>query len=295
MSKIEWVNKGVTVNPFVGCGPYPASVGCERCYAARFANRLQAQGLPQYQGVVENGKWTGKINYWPQALDGLGKLKFGTRVFVCSMSDIFHENIPADKITEAFDIMYYRYPHLLFLLLTKRPERIEPVMFGEEGRWYLGAGDYYPNIWIGFTAENQMMMDKRWPVFCDALGPENFTTYASLEPLLGPVNLLEPVLTPGVHPEKVNWCKKLDWVIVGGETGAGFRICPHDPKADIEDWFTWARYIRDQCKAQGIPFFFKKPPGRTHKMDADGFTVDTPQDLRIREFPKYEHLLERKK
>lgn len=168
-------------------------------------------------------------------------------------SDLFHEDIRAEDITLAFEVMEACKQHT-FLVLTKRPERLDPVLYGEEGGWYLGGGDYLPNVFLMTTAENQYYAEKRIP---ELLKCKPFKLGLSLEPLLGPISLR---LIPSA-------LENLDWVIVGGESGPGARM--------MLDF--WAEDIREECREAGIPFFMKQMSGR----------AKIPESLRLREFPQF--------
>lgn len=276
MTKIEWAT--ITRNPFVGCGPDPASIGCQHCYAVRWAWRHQCNGLKQYQGVAEHPKggkvqWTGKVNYHPKALDDLGKLPFGTKVFICSMSDIFHENIKeADRI-EVFKVLAEN-KHILLICLTKRAENM--ARFLKENSWVLDC----KHIMMGVTAETSEHEYDRVETLCEVWPHLKFVSH---EPLLSGFSAID-----------MN-CN-VDLRVVGGETGPGYRYSYDDfeffdDEEEAMEW--WLNAARDFLNGHW-KVFFKKPPGRTHKEDTDGFTTDTPEYLRVRQFPEYKHLLERK-
>jgi protein gp37 len=249
-TKIEWAEK--VWNPLTGCTA--VSEGCRNCYARRMAQRLAGRnGYPSPDGFVptvhlerfaEPGKW-----YKPH------------RVFVCSMSDIFHESFGDATLRMLFSIMASNNEHT-FMVLTKRPDRMKD--FVPRLRWRIGLdivagtpvtrfavfsddvkndaggilsehGGLYPNIWLGVTAENQAAADKRIPALFET--PGAFIRFVSVEPMLGPVDLSKYLKT-GL----------LTWVICGGESGPGAR--PMHPD--------WARSLRDQCSQAGVPFFFKQ-------------------------------------
>jgi protein gp37 len=148
-------------------------------------------------------------------------------VFVCSMSDLFHPLVPEEFIVRVFDSAIACYTHL-FLLLTKRPERMRDTMTARcAGR---NVNDPPRNIWLGVTAENQEAADKRLPVLAETPAVKRFV---SCEPLLEAVHLD---------------LRGIDWVIVGGESGPNHR--PMQPE--------WARGLRDQCKQAGVAFYFKQ-------------------------------------
>ena len=246
-TKIEWTNE--TWNPVTGCTKI--STGCRNCYAERMAKRL-----------------AGRYGYlpWPYEFDVTFhkekesqpfRWKKPRMVFVCSMGDLFHEGIPGAYITNLFEIMAINKQHT-FQVLTKRPRRMLDVLYGEEGFWYLGGGDFIPNVWLGVTAENQETADERIPLLLQATG---FTKFASVEPMLEGV-MLDGYLFQELAPQT------LDWVICGGETGHGARPM----KAE------WAIDLHRQCKDAGVPFFFKKP--------GDAFEGDVSSLPTAREYPK---------
>ena len=222
-TKIEWTRgddgtPGATWNPVTGCTH--VSEGCRNCYAERVLPRT--------------GQSFDKVVCHPGRLDAPLHWKKPRRIFVNSLSDLFHPDVPASFITDCFEVMG-ACPHHTFQILTKRPERVESVLYGPDGNWFLGGNDWYPNIWLGFSAENQQTFDSRWACFGKWAYALNL--FASLEPLLGPITCVFEHDTA-----------QLRWVIVGGESGLGAR--PMHPD--------WARSLRDQCTAAGVPFFFKQ-------------------------------------
>ena len=240
-TSIEWTHwpgrVGVSWNPTRGCTR--VSEGCRNCYAERIAARFSGKDYENqhnpFAGFAEmtpsGSRWTGRVELIPKKLEEPLRWKEPCAVFVDSMSDLFHEKLSAKDIISVFEVMAACQQHV-FIVLTKRPERIEPVLFGAEGRWYLGGGDYYPHIILGTSVEDQATADLRISVLLNSgwLGP----TMVSAEPLLGPVTL--------------EASQGLSWVVAGGESGPGAR--PAHP-----DWF---RTVRDECQAAGVPFFFKQ-------------------------------------
>ncbi|MDD5094068.1 MAG: DUF5131 family protein [Dehalococcoidia bacterium] len=197
-------------------------------------------------------------------------------------SDLFHEEISAYQITQAFEVMQ-ACPQHTFIICTKRPERIDPVLYGDEGLWYLGGGDYLPNVILMTTAENQEMADKR---ITELLKCSPFKLAVSIEPMLSEMDIthyLDPLCRKR-EPHNDNYeCEfsSLNWVIAGCETGPKRRSCNLD----------WIRSIRDQCAAAGVPLWIKGMelswsnlfPGRTsisHDM------TEWPDDLRLRWLPE---------
>ena len=215
-SSIEWT--GSTWNPVTGCTKI--SPGCAHCYAERMARRLQAMGSANYS--------TGfSVALHPQALRLPLCWKTPRTVFVNSMSDLFHEDVPSAFVLRVFEAMS-RAPWHTYQILTKRAERLQSL--DEELSWT-------DNIWMGVTVEN-----KDYTHRIDSLRGTGATTrFLSLEPLLGPLPLLN--LT------------RIDWVIVGGESGPGARPMQEE----------WVLDIRDQCNSAGVPFFFKQWGGVSKK------------------------------
>lgn len=286
-SNIEWTE--ASWNPVVGCSVI--SPGCTNCYAMKMAGRLEAMGSAIYRGHTVKTKsgyvWNGKVSEsnWGQVIKPLSWKK-PRRIFVNSMSDLFHDDMPAETIERAFAVMAIAGRHT-FQLLTKRPERAstEIVRIGRsidilerhardmghtlkfEG---MGLAEWpLPNVWLGVSAEDQEHADERIPILLDTPAA---VRWISAEPLLGPLDL--GVLEEGLPINAwLTWLDGLDWVVCGGESGPGSR------PMDIE----WTRSLRDQCQAAGVPFFMKQlsgPGGRAIK-DIAAF----PEDLRIREYP----------
>jgi protein gp37 len=257
-TKIEWCTnpdgtKGETWNPITGCTPI--SEGCQNCYAKRMANRLKGRC-----GYDADEPF--KVTLHPDRLGQPLRWKKPRKIFVCSMGDLFHEDIDFYMVDKVFWTMFLSTQHT-FLLLTKRPERmkkyIERIQKRRMGPTNQSTNDhrFWPNrrIWLGVTAENQARADERIPVLLQIPAAKRF---ASVEPMLGPVDLnhLQPNReveidclngTHGITRPHVGANNKLTWVICGGETGPGARPLHPD----------WVRSLRDQCQAAGVPFFFK--------------------------------------
>ncbi len=279
MSKIEWTNK--TWNPIVGCSR--VSPGCEHCYAETMARRLKAMGRPEYRDVVSNRGWTRKVNLLSNKLDDPFHWKKPRMVFVNSMSDLFHEDVPDEFIQSVFRVMHEAKAHT-FQILTKRPERMHKFLTQYLDAWPLIQS---PNVWLGVSVENQELTDERVPILLSTPARIHFL---SVEPMLGPIDLTRISLSPpslhkgftainypteldcvnGRHMNELNVeydsGRRVDWVIVGGESGPNRRLFNPD----------WARSIRDQCKAANVPFFMKQ-------IDK---VAPIPKDLMIREFPQ---------
>ncbi|MCH7970320.1 MAG: phage Gp37/Gp68 family protein [Chloroflexi bacterium] len=221
-TQIEWTEE--TWNPVVGCSK--VSHGCDNCYMFAMFDRLRAMGVKGYEGAPD------QVVLRPERLVQPLKWKSPKTVFVNSMSDLFHRDVPFEYITEIFEVMIESAISIghIFQILTKRPGRA--VAWWSEFGEHFGHS-WHPNIWIGTSVESQKYVP-RIDVLARVPAPIKFL---SAEPLLGPLTLL-PQLEAGM----------LDWVIVGGESGRGAR--PMDPD--------WPREIRAQCQTAEIPFFFKQ-------------------------------------
>jgi len=209
VSKIEWTE--ATWNPVSGCSK--VSAGCLNCYAERMAHRLNAMGNPNYRNGFD-------VTLHPHLVDAPLKWRSARLVFVNSMSDLFHEEIPVEFIRRVFVTMQQAHWHT-FQVLTKRSERLAE----------LAAKLPWPkNVWMGVSVENDEVIGR-----IDNLRSVGAAVrFLSLEPLLGPLPDLD--------------LKGIDWAIVGGESGPGAR--PMDEE--------WVLDIRDQCEASGVAFFFKQ-------------------------------------
>lgn len=215
-STIEWTES--TWNPLTGCTKI--SPGCKHCYAERMAIRLQAMGQPNYAKGFE-------LSIHEQALELPLTWKRPQTIFVNSMSDLFHKTVPVDFILRVFDVMRRAYWHQ-FQILTKRSERL--LELGPMLPWM-------PHIWMGVSVEN-----RDYAFRIDHLRRTGaIVKFLSLEPLLGPL--------PGLD------LRRIDWVIVGGESGPRARAM--DP--------AWVVGIREQCRKAKVPFFFKQWGGRNKK------------------------------
>lgn len=270
-TSIEWTD--ATWNVVRGCSL--VSSGCSSCYAMKSAHRFSGKGKA-YEGLTELGpqgpRWTGTIRLVPEALEEPLHWKTPRRIFVNSMSDLFHEDIPASYIVRVFEVMM-ACPQHEFQILTKRPERIEPVLYGPEGGFYLGGGDWLPNVLIGFSAEDQDTFNRRWQTFERRKGEQCSWAYAmrlwcSAEPLLGPINAMRALYNEYV---------RISWLVIGGESGPRARPCD----------LAWIRSIKAQCQAAGVPVFYKQG-GYSNRCKHDqkgGHFECFPSDLKIREYP----------
>ena len=225
-SSIEWTE--MTWNPVTGCTKI--SPGCKHCYAERMARRLHAMGSKNY----ENGF---RVTLQPHMLEQPLRWRTPRTVFVNSMSDLFHTDVPTEFIQQVFEVMRRAHWHT-FQVLTKRSDRIRALN---------REIDWPDNVWMGVSVE-----DTNYTFRIDNLRRTGARTkFLSLEPLLGPLPKLK--------------LKKIDWVIVGGESGPGAR--PVDP--------AWITDIRDQCGRADVAFFFKQWGGVNKKKtgrDLDGRT-----------------------
>ena len=227
-SKIEWTD--ATWNPVTGCNKI--SPGCKHCYAERLSKRLKATGMEKYRNGFD-------VTLHPNTLEVPLRWRKPRSIFVNSMSDLFHVDVPDDFIAQVFGVMvradWHRYQ-----VLTKRPERV--VTLNAQLPWS-------DQIWMGASVESQDYAHR-----IDLLrGTDAAIKFLSLEPLLGPL--------PNLN------LSGIDWVIVGGESGPGARPMEGD----------WARDIRDQCQDEGVPFHFKQWGGvfkKRHGRVLDGRTWD---------------------
>jgi protein gp37 len=277
---IEWSD--ATWNPTAGCSL--VSPGCTNCYAMRVAHRLAR--MPEqrefYAGMTQESKagpvWTGSVRLIEKALDRPLRWKKPRRIFVNSMSDLFHEALPDGAIDKVFAVMALASQHT-FQVLTKRAERMRAYSLGMAAAGDLGRFERYiarnpasfsrglewplPNVWLGVSVEDQQRADERIP---HLLATPAAVRFLSCEPLLGPVDLTKIAVPDAAagkyagHRYTFNALQReddlklfnapahVDWVIAGGESGRGAR--PMHPE--------WARALRDQCAAAGVAFHFKQ-------------------------------------
>jgi protein gp37 len=227
-SSIEWTE--ATWNPVTGCDK--VSPGCAHCYAERMAKRLHGMGQTNYRNGFQ-------LTLQPQMLELPLRWKKPRRIFVNSMSDMFHADVPLEFIQSAFDVMRRAHWHE-FQILTKRSARLfelDPHL------------DWPSNVWMGVSVENARFMSR----IGDLVATRARVKFLSLEPLLGPL--------PGLN------LSGIDWVIVGGESGP--RARPMNPE--------WVADIREACERVGVPFFFKQWGGVFKKVTGrvlDGRTWD---------------------
>ena len=327
-TKIQWVinadgSLGKTWNPIRGCSR--CSPGCAHCYAEQIAARFSGKGQPFHLFAERKPEphWTGRIELVESKLEEPLHVKAPTTWFVNSMSDLFHEDLPDEAIDRVFAAMAL-CPQHTFQVLTKRAERMRKyfaqigALPGIDGISYnvwerialawdameragVNIGNHalsvwpLPNVWLGVSVENQQYADERIPHLLQTPAAVRFI---SAEPLLGPVDLAPWIFcktcfegrSRSEGPEGFG-CKetKLDWVIVGGESGHGARECG----------VPWIRSIVQQCKEARVPCFVKQLGTNPtafgeHLMwwadmrDPKGGDIDEwPDDLRVREYPKH--------
>jgi len=273
-TKIEWADR--VWNPVTGCSK--VSEGCRNCYAERLAKRFW--GEREFTEVQCHEERLGDPMKW----------KKPARIFVNSMSDLFHHDVPIGFIAGVWSSMLVA-DHHTFIVLTKRPKRMLDVVSKLYGDQFFYT-QHLPNVWLGVSAEDQQTADERIPLLLEtpaakrvvsiepALGPVDIGmskhwpsrwvrlswTVRSDLPFIKPVAIAEPgiyraesnrhgalsVMTEnillGIKPDEFKCLPKLDWVIMGGESGPNARAMHPD----------WAKSVRDQCQAAGVPFFFKQ-------------------------------------
>lgn len=223
-SKIEWTDR--TWNPVTGCTK--VSAGCKNCYAERLYERFHGKG--SFKNIICH----------EDRLDQPFKWKQPALVFVNSMSDLFHEDVPFKFIHKVLMVMWKCRGTHTFQILTKRPERLlqfEQWMVDNINALWFGFAE---NVWIGVSVEDQATADQRIPLL---LKFPAMIRFLSCEPLLGEIDLVR-----NSTPAGPRWLDKIHWVITGGESGPHAR--PMHPD--------WARSLRDQCAAAAVPFFFKQ-------------------------------------
>lgn len=260
---IEWATK--VWNPTTGCDR--VTPGCDHCYALTMAKRLKGMGSTKYQTDGDprtSGPGFGLAIHEDTLGIPLGWRK-PQRIFVNSMSDLFHADVPDEFIARVWAVMASA-PRHTFQVLTKRHGRMRSLLSSEEFRLavqrripHAGASPYVaaywktwplPNVWLGVSVEDQKRADLRIPALLDTPAA---VRWLSCEPLLGPVDVING-LGDG-------WLTGIDWIVAGGESGPGSR--PMHPD--------WARSLRDQCQVAGVPFLFKQ--WGSHRPSAVGSIV----------------------
>jgi protein gp37 len=300
-SLIQWTN--ATWNPVTGCTK--VSQGCERCYIERTVPfRAQGRRFAGPNGPEAPGATTGVVLH-PERIDQPLRWRRPRRVFVNSLSDLFHPAVPDGFVAEVFETMALAERHT-FQVLTKRPSRMRSLLNQERfrlrieaTRWQRGREPYWPprNVWLGVSVEDQRAAELRIPTL---LATPAAVRFLSCEPLLGPVDLAAWMPAAGVvcaraaGPltqgdlaaisefarvlRRAGGQPTVDWVIVGGESGPGARVMD----------LAWARSLLAQCRAAGVAVFVKQL-GRAWSIQAGlgaghgGDPAHWPVDLRVRE------------
>jgi len=234
-TKIEWANK--VWNPVTGCTK--VSAGCKNCYAETYAKRFWKKR--KFTDVQCHNNKLDQPLHW----------KKPARIFVNSMSDLFHPDVPFEFIWEIYHIMMSKAPWHTYIVLTKRPERAKEFF-----DWWFSFPPHkpsgiipigeYKNIWLGVSVEDQKTADERIPLLLQTPAAVRFI---SAEPLLGKIELTDMQNRNYLHRATGRFNReKLNWVICGGESGKNAR--PMHPG--------WVRSLRDECKSANVPFFFKQ-------------------------------------
>lgn len=237
-SKIEWTDH--TFNPWEGC--QKVSPGCDNCYAEERDCRFHGGkhwGPHAPRRRMSESYWR-QPHKWQRNADAFHERGRRQRVFCASLADVFDNKAPEGDRERLWQTIRDT-PTLDWLLLTKRPENIAKMLPPD---W----GEGWSNVWLGSTMEDQDNFNRRWPVLAAIPAAIRFVSY---EPALGPLTIDEA---------------RPDWLICGGETGTNRRYMPTE----------WARALRDECAAVGVPFFMKQMTGK----------APIPDDLLVRQFPK---------
>ena len=252
-TKIDWADE--TWNPITGCTPI--SEGCQNCYAKRMANRLRGRfGYPDDEPF--------SVTFHIEKLNKPLKWKKPRKIFVCSMGDLFHDDVETWELDRIFDrVLYDGISHHTWMILTKRPRRMMGYF-----QYLDDMQSSFDNVWLGVTAENQKRADERIPILLQIPAAVRFV---SVEPMLGPINLRWVMYAHEATGEtyrqylerkgsynQYEALRQLDWVIAGPETGPGARECKPE----------WIESLYEQCRAAGVPFFDKR------------------KDYLVREFPR---------
>lgn len=228
-SPIEWTD--ATWNPVAGCSI--ASSGCTNCYAMRMAARLEAMGVAKYQGLTRKSggraKWTGAIRCDETALMAPHNWRSPRKVFVNSMSDLFHADVPVGFIQKVWSVME-ETPRHDYQLLTKRPDRMRALLSGSDFK-------ILPNVWIGTSVEGPDVVDRIEHLRATPAA----IRFISFEPLIGPIGNVS--------------LEGIAWAIVGGESGPGSRV--------MEEQWVWS--IERLCRRHDTAFFFKQWGGTNKK------------------------------
>ena len=265
-TKIDWADK--VWNPVTGCTK--VSAGCKNCYAERLAGRFKDQYPEGFGKVTCHEDRLGIPDRWQKPW----------RVFVNSMSDLFHPAVPFEFIDKVFAVM--AHTEHTYMVLTKRPERMKKYIHNGAivGAHPTALKSNNPdgfrrhplwNVWLGVSVEDQKTADERIPLLLETPSVKRFVSY---EPALGPVVFDSWLKIHRIKGEvgnlsSENFSNQIDLIIMGGESGSNYR--PMNPE--------WAREVAYQCKHASVPFYFKQMSGARPK------NVPTPEDLQIREWP----------
>ena len=264
MTGISYVNE--TVNCVTGCTK--VSEGCDNCYALAMSYRLWKMVDPKYNGVSycgfsgEGVNWTGRINFYIEPLRRVLKWRKPKRIFLNSMSDTFHPSVTDEQIKAMLDVIRQTPIHI-YLLLTKRPERLKDFTFPD-------------NVWLGVTVENQAMADERIPLLLQTPAK---VKWISVEPMLGEITArwakwvdYKATIKAQGRIFHLEGLKRLDWVVIGCESGVNRRECKLE----------WVRSLVAQCTEAQVPVWVKQ-------LEINGKVVQDvskfPADLQIREVP----------
>lgn len=313
-TEISWADK--VWNPTRGCRR--VSPGCKHCYAETIAARFSDEGQA-YHGLAlrKPARWTGKGRFVADKLDEPLRWRKPARIFVDSMSDLFFEAFSFEEIAAVFGVMAAT-PRHSFQVLTKRPERaaeffewlaakgceeipplgwnrahvqalrcaadVLPLRLLDDPAFNYADKEGWPwplpNVWLGVSVEDQVTADARIPVLLRCPAALHFVSY---EPALGPVDFSPWLGGTDAHDAERGPSLSLGWIIVGGESGPGAR------SFDL----AWARRTRDQCRAAGVPLFFKQGGSRP-MLDGVPYSIrdrggkdlsEFPIDIQIQEFP----------
>ena len=283
-SNIPWCD--YVWNPIAGCTK--VSAGCKKCWAERMAFRLKRRGVAEYQDVVDDaGGWTGQVNCLERRLEQPLHWRKPRRIFVCSMSDLFHPKVSFDFIARVFDVMASpRTEQHTFVLLTKRADRMRhfynwlQARFETGGFWSadsalgLALEERWPlpNVWVMVTVENK---ENLWRIG-ELMDVPAIVRGVCLEPMLEPIDVTRACLRDGDYLRKATLYHLgsdvgIDWIVVGAESGPNRRSFKEE----------WAWDVRDQCLEAGVPCFLKQGSGPrpgVPLLDREGRTV--------KEFPK---------
>lgn len=294
-TKIEWTD--ATWNPITGCAV--VSPGCTNCYAMKLAG-TRLKHIPSRAGLTRDTKagpvWTGEIRFNAEWLDQPLRWKRPRMIFVCAHGDLFAPGVTDEMLDQVFAVMALAPQHT-FQVLTKRPMRmrdycsrtdengrhpamVQAALLALTGRWNTPPLDLraWPlaNVWAGVSAEDQRRADERVAILLDTPAA---VRWVSAEPLLGPIDFTmvstgamlgeHDICIDALHgPPDMESGERLDWIVVGGESGHGAR--PMHPD--------WARTIRDQCAVAGVPFHFKQHGAWAPLLSDDGGSWPTDED-----------------